>query len=242
MPTTLHLLLTALLLPLLIPQALWVWWRTPRLPEAGGPTAGRVAGRGEPLSLLLLGESTAAGVGAATQLQALSGQTATALVRLTGRPVAWRTMGRNGATARTVYYRQLPPLAGRTAEVVVIALGVNDTTRLHSRARWLTDLGQVIEGLRQQLGPVPVVLTGIPPLGRFPALPQPLRYLVGRRAEVLDQAAAQLADSLSEVVHLPVQVRDEQDFAADGYHPGPQGYAAWGQQVAEAIGRFFPTE
>lgn len=231
----LSLTLLFLFSPILIPQAIWTRRRTPRLPEAAGPTWGLMAGQGEPFHMVILGESTAAGVGAPTYAEALIGQTASALARLTNRSIQWQALGRNGATARTVLQTQVPQLAGLRTDVVIIALGVNDTTRLHSIARWLNDLKAIISQSRQHVGPVPVVLAGIPPLRRFPALPQPLRFVIGLRAEAMDQAAAQLATSLPDVLHLPIQIRDTHDFASDGYHPGPVGYAAWGAQVAEAI-------
>ena len=53
-------------MPLLLLQAIWVRLRTIKLPEAQGQRTG-VCGQGEPLTLLVLGDSAAAGVG--TNLQ-----------------------------------------------------------------------------------------------------------------------------------------------------------------------------
>ena len=234
-------ILTLLLLPLLIPQALWVRQRTPRLPEASGPNCGESPGQGRPIRLVILGESTAAGVGAPTHEQALAGQTARALAQQTGRPVRWLALGRNGATTRTVCRELVPRLAGQPADAVVIALGVNDTTRWRSPRQWRDDLERLIAAVRQHVGPAAILLTGVPPLGQFPALPQPLRAILGLRAVALDRAAMALAGSMPRVAHLPVQVRDEADFAPDGYHPGPRGYAAWGAQVAAALRRLCLT-
>ena len=61
------------LAPVIIAQGLYVRRVTPRLPEPEGERSG-VNGAGPPLSLLILGDSAAAGVGVATQDQALSGQ------------------------------------------------------------------------------------------------------------------------------------------------------------------------
>ncbi len=228
-------MMTLLLFPFLTLQGFWARRRIPQLPEASGPTCGRVPGRGQPIDLLIMGESTAAGVGAATHEAALTGQTAKALARHTGRPVRWQAIGRNGATAQVVHQELVPQLMGGGADAAIIALGVNDVTRLHTPARWTNDLRCVIEAVRQQVGPIPIVLAGIPPLGRFPALPQPLRVFLGMRATALDRAAAVLAISLPKVSHWPTRVRDGNDFAPDGFHPGPAGYAAWGDELAEVV-------
>src|SRR6266516_1669739 len=57
--------------PVLLPQSKWLKRNALRLPEAAGPREGKV-GVGEPvLRLLVVGDSSAAGVGVADQAQAL---------------------------------------------------------------------------------------------------------------------------------------------------------------------------
>ncbi|MGR3528415.1 MAG: SGNH/GDSL hydrolase family protein, partial [Sulfitobacter sp.] len=69
--------LRVLMLPILLAQGFRVRARALRLSEADGPRFGQV-GDGPPLSILILGDSSAAGVGVGQQSQALSGQ----LIRL----------------------------------------------------------------------------------------------------------------------------------------------------------------
>src|SRR5688572_32862116 len=77
------------LLPILWLQGRHVRRITPRLPEAAGPTLGTIAGAGRPLRLLVIGESTVAGVGAPDHAHALTGQIAASLATRTGRGVHW---------------------------------------------------------------------------------------------------------------------------------------------------------
>lgn len=63
---------TFFLLPVLFIQGHKVRKNTPRLAEAKGEREGRT-GQGKPLSLLILGDSAAAGVGVENQKDALSG-------------------------------------------------------------------------------------------------------------------------------------------------------------------------
>jgi hypothetical protein len=65
--------LKLLLAPLLIWQGLHVRKHALVLPEPAGPRSGTL-GSGAPLRLLILGDSSAAGVGVAHQSEALSGQ------------------------------------------------------------------------------------------------------------------------------------------------------------------------
>lgn len=227
----------ALLAPVLVAQGRRVRRTTPRLPEAPGPRAGEVAGRGAPVRLLVLGESTAAGVGAADHQEGLAGQVARSLAEAAGRPVHWRVLGRNGATAATTRDVLLARATDVAADVVVVALGVNDTLRLHGPARWTADLRRLVDDVRARCGPVPVVLASVPPMGRFPGLPQPLRGVLGLRAALLDRAAARLAAQLDAVHHVAVPLPPEEVgrfFCADRFHPSPHGYAQWGAALGRA--------
>ncbi|MCC6374061.1 MAG: SGNH/GDSL hydrolase family protein, partial [Moraxellaceae bacterium] len=66
------------LAPLLLTQGMYVRRVTPKLPEPQGARVG-VTGTGKPLRLLIVGDSAAAGVGAAHQNDALLGQLVAAL-------------------------------------------------------------------------------------------------------------------------------------------------------------------
>ncbi|WET79975.1 SGNH/GDSL hydrolase family protein [Amycolatopsis sp. QT-25] len=223
------------LAPILLVQAVRVRRTTPRLPGAAGPVAGVVAGDGPPVRLAVLGESTVDGVGAATHAEGLTGRLAEELAR-DGRAVAWQALGKTGANARVVREELVPLLA--PADLVVIALGVNDTIELRSAASYRRDLLDLVVALRRRVGRVPVVLAGVPPMGWFPSLPRPLRDFLGTRSAALDAAATRLA-SLPGVAHVPMPAAmlDPATFAEDRFHPGPEGYRRWAGQLADVSRR-----
>lgn len=223
------------LLPLLFVQGLGVRRRTPRLPDAAGPAQGIVPGAGEPLRLVVLGESTVAGVGAATHQTALTGRVAASLARETGRAVRWRAVGRSGATARQVA-ELAAALPDAAADAVVLALGVNDALSFRRPARWADDVAALIRTVRARVGPAPVLLAAVPPMHAFPALPHPLRAILGARARLLDDAQARLPARLPAVAHVPMWVDPAPHlFCSDGFHPSEAGYAAMGERLGEAL-------
>ncbi|MFE0022832.1 SGNH/GDSL hydrolase family protein [Amycolatopsis sp. NPDC059021] len=228
-------LATISLAPVLVAQAVRVRRSTPRLPGAVGPVRGLVRGSGAPLRLAVVGESTVDGVGAGSHEEALTGQLARVLAG-SGRAVAWQAVGRTGANAR-VARDELVPLV-RPADVVVVALGVNDTIELHSAARYRRDLLGVVVALRRRLGAIPIVLAGVPPMGSFPALPVPLRNVLAKRSGALDAAAAELA-ALPAVEYAPMlsDLLDPTAFADDRFHPGPAGYRRWAEHLGEVTVR-----
>ena len=91
-----------MLAPILVVQGRRVRRVTPRLPPAAsGPLEGVIPGP-RPLRLLIVGESTAVGVGVPTHDVLLAGQTARALAASTERGVCWHVLGRSGASARAL--------------------------------------------------------------------------------------------------------------------------------------------
>lgn len=228
-------------LPLLGLQGLWVRLRTPVLPEAGPPFTG-VARQptGEPTAalvrLLVLGESTAAGVGATSHGAGLAGCTAAALAACLNAPVAWHAHGRSGATAASVRRELLPTVPLQQADIVLIALGVNDTIRRTASAAWYAEMAALVDDVCMCLCPTQIILAGVPPMARFPALPSPLRQFLGDRSVRLDGELARLAATAPDVRHCPTPLPEPRHFAADRFHPGPEGYAAWGEVVARCLG------
>ncbi|MBC6446903.1 GDSL-type esterase/lipase family protein [Actinokineospora xionganensis] len=224
-------LAAAALLPVLAVQGLTLRRTIPRLPGAEGPTTG-TAGAGEPLRLAVLGESTAAGVGARTHDVGLAGRLAAALAGR-GHAVSWQVSARIGADAHVTRTELAPALD--PADVVVVVLGVNDVIEFHTAARWTRDLLRLLIDLRARHGRT--VLAGVPPMARFPALPRPLRSVLGLRAAELDAAAARIARRVPGVAHVPLphELIDGDLFCVDRFHPSESGYALWADGLADAV-------
>lgn len=222
------------LAPLLVAQALRTRARLPRLPEPPGERSGQ-AGSGPPLKLLVLGDSSAAGVGVAHQHDALAAPLAAALARAAGRRVAWRLLAQSGLTTA-----QLLPLvrqeAPAPADVAVVVSGVNDVVDQVRPARAVAARTELLAWLRGTLSVGPVWFTPLPPMGRFAGLPQPLRWVAGRDARAHDEALARWAALQHDVHHPQVALPLEPGLlAADGFHPGAPVYHLWAQALAGHI-------
>ena len=70
---------------------------------------------------------------------------------------------------------------------------------------------------------------------RFPALPQPLRWFLGRRARRLDQALAQWTQTVAGAQWVALPALPDSAIAADGFHPGLEAYPAWAEALVEAV-------
>ena len=199
---------------------------------------GVVAGAGEPLRLIALGESTVAGVGARTHETGLAGQLASALSRRTRRSVEWTAVARSGINARKSRAELVPQLSGSHADIVMIALGVNDAIEFHTARRWASDVEGLIGDVRAKVGDALVLLSGVPPLDYFPALPEPLSFVLGARSAALERASVDLVKKLERVIYVPFRIERERCddlFCVDGFHPSELGYSEWAEQLADAF-------
>lgn len=227
-----RLLLLWLLSPLLWLQARQVRRVTPRMPEPPGRRAG-TTGSGSLVRLLVAGDSGAAGVGAETQDNALCGQ----LVRCLSRhhTVVWRVLAVNGLDSPGLLKLLQDAPSGRF-DVVVLSMGANDATRLCAPlqwARWQTRLADVID---LRFAPALLVHSAVPPMHACLALPQPLRWFMGRWAMQMNQSlAGVLIDQVGRTMHWHPETTTTAGMAVDGIHPSSEGYAAWAEGLSRCI-------
>ncbi|WP_254443515.1 SGNH/GDSL hydrolase family protein [Ruegeria atlantica] len=231
MPVAPDQLLRVPLLPVLAAQGLSVRRKAQLLPEPIGPRKGR-EGRGPRLRLLIAGDSSAAGVGAGTQAQALSGYLVAALAKHYA--VEWRLEAATGYTTQDTIER-LQGLNGQF-DMAVTALGVNDVTCATTRRRFVERQTELLQLLTDTLGVRRLVVTAVPQMHRFPALPQPLAWVLGCQAARLDRGLQQVAANFPQARHLALDLPDDPTLAApDGYHPSPKAYAIWAAEAARLL-------
>lgn len=220
--------------PVLLSQARRLKRTALRLPEPDGPRVGQV-GAGIPvLRVLVVGDSSAAGVGVDHQSAALALPLAHELSRLVDGAVAWQLVARTGvnsADARVLIAKTLL----EPADVVVMALGVNDVSSQVSAAAFVQQLGDLWGDLQAKTGARWAVISGLPPMHILTAVPQPLRWYLGRYAAHLDLTLQQWSGSQN-LGYCSLQwAADPKGLARDGFHPGPVLYPQWARRLAELI-------
>ena len=235
------LALKLVLAPVLVAQALRTRKRAPVLPEATGPRQGRIGQGKAALRLLIAGDSSAAGVGVAHQDQALAGHLSRSLHRLTARSVHWALHARSGLTTRQVF-ALLRAHALQAADVAVVLTGVNDVIELVPTRRALQQRAELADWLLAEGRVGHVVFAPLPPVHRFPLLPEPLRRVMGADARRHDEALARWAATRSDVSHIDIHLElGPEAMAEDGFHPGELVYRACGEALAAHIANL-PTE
>jgi lysophospholipase L1-like esterase len=221
------------LLPLAWAQGSATRRRMPRLPAANPPHHGEAPGVGAPIRVLAIGESSVSGVGLSCGDETVTAVTARALARLTGRPAVWRAYGLPGATVRDALKRLLPRIAPEPADLLIVAFGVNDATSYRSPTAFADDLAALVTTARNRVGNAAEVIGGVAPLVAFPALPSPLRTILGWRSAALQASAERLTGRLPKLVveRFSAPLRPDL-FASDGFHPNSRAHLLWGESIA----------
>jgi lysophospholipase L1-like esterase len=184
---------------------------------------------GDPIDLLLLGDSIAAELGASTPDETLGAHLARRLARRTRRTVRLRSAAHVGSETSMVRAQLASLPAGYRADVAVVVVGGNDVTHRVRPADSVRHLREVLEPLLA--AGTEVVVGTCPDLGALAAVPQPLRAVASRSSRQLAAAQRELvtglgghAVSLAEVVGPFFVAQPEDMFAVDRFHPSGAGY------------------
>jgi lysophospholipase L1-like esterase len=180
------------------------------------------------VSILVLGDSTAAGVGAATQDEALPGNLARTLASAWERGATWRAIGENGATSRDIVRRYLAAASDRSYDIVFVTIGANDALGLRSRGAFRRDFRTILRRIRSVSPKALILVSCLPGFAQFDALPNPLRWALGLHADSLESVARSFVRGEPGVLmSAPAPVYEPGFFASDRFHPSSQGYREW---------------
>jgi lysophospholipase L1-like esterase len=231
---------------LLAGEALLARTRPYAQPELGLALRSTVGRPGAPpLRLVLLGDSSALGVGVHEVEDTIGGQLAQLLAEggvQTGageRQVQLSSVGVARSRSSDLATQVARALLGERPDVAVVLIGANDATTLRRPVEAAAYLGAAVRRLRDAR--VEVVVGTCPDLGAVRAIAPPLRQLAGwlGRRTARAQARAVVAAGGS-VVDLatetgPVFRADAGTLCHDGYHPSADGYRVWAHALLPAV-------
>ena len=193
------------------------------------------SGTGMSLRLVVLGDSSAAGLGADSPAQTTGAILAAGLAQASGRPVRYQCLAEIGAESRGLA-SQVDRAVIISPHVAVVLIGGNDVTHRIKPPESVRLLAEAVTRLRA-LG-AEVIVGTCPDLGTVGPIRPPLRWVARRLSRQLAAAqaigaveAGARAISLGDLLGPEFAARPHDMFAADRFHPSSAGYAA----VAEAL-------
>jgi lysophospholipase L1-like esterase len=121
-------------------------------------------------------------------------------------------------------------------DVVILSMGANDVTGLCAPRRWVEWQTQLAELVAQRFAPKLLVHSAVPPMHACMALPQPLRWFMGRWAREMNRLLfGLLPDQCERTMHWHPETTTTTGLAADGIHPSSHGYAQWADGLSQLI-------
>lgn len=195
---------------------------------------------GDPLDLLVLGDSIAAGLGATLPRDALGPALARRVAKRTHRAVRLTTHATVGAES-WMLGAQLDDLpADYRPDVAVVVVGGNDVIHRVRTASSVESLSDAVRRLREM--DAQVVVGTCPDLGALRPVPQPLRRLAQRASRQLAAAQREAAlglgahvVSLADVVGPFFLAQPDEMFALDRFHPSSAGYRRTAKALLPAV-------
>lgn len=189
------------------------------------------AAPGEPVRLLVLGDSTAAGLGADNRYQTIGAILATGLAAIMGRPIELTNEAVVGAESSDLSAELSRALARIDhPDVAVILIGANDVTHRIDRMVSVQHLQRTVRSLRTL--DVPVVVATCPDLGTVEPIPFPLNHLLRRWSRELATAqtvaavaAGARTVSVGDLLGPEFEASPSVMFSKDHFHPSAAGYA-----------------
>jgi lysophospholipase L1-like esterase len=218
-----------------------------------------------PLRLVLLGDSSALGVGVDRVVDTIGGQLGTLLSTGTldvsgvasgrpgpppggpaGRPspggarrVELSSVGVAGSRSADLGTQVSRALLGGRPDVAVVLVGANDATGLRRPAEAAAHVGAAVRRLRE--AGVQVVVGTCPDLGAVRAFAPPLRQIVGWLGRRVARAQARAVRAAGgTVVDLAAETgavfrADAGTLCYDGFHPSADGYRVWAHALLPAV-------
>jgi lysophospholipase L1-like esterase len=193
---------------------------------------------GTPFTYVVLGDSTAAGVGADYD-QGIAMTTARELGR--ERRVTMLNYAVSGARTKDVLEEQLPGAERIRADAVLLSVGANDVTHLTSVRSMRKSLQEIVRRLRAANPDVAIVITGSPDMGSPPRVPRLLRGIASWRTKRVNEMFIEEANGLG-LTFAPIAAetgplfrRDRSLFHPDRFHPNERGYATWAPVLNGAL-------
>jgi lysophospholipase L1-like esterase len=235
-------------LPALYLQGKRVKMGMQELPPASENLTGQIGiNKDAKYNLLLLGESSIAGIGVNNHLDGIVGNIAKHLHKSSGVTVRWNVLAKSGYTAEMVRKKLVVKIPPKRVDIIVLGLGANDAFHLYSPKRWEQSICSLLLRLRNKYPNVPIVIANLPPVGEFPAFPFLMRSVLGILIYLFTKTAKKIPAKFSNVFFVDNAIRLERwvklagkdkqisDLFVDGVHPSALGYELWGKEVANFI-------
>jgi len=188
-------------------------------------------------NILIIGESTAAGVGASCQETTFAYRIHQHLGSI---DFSVYNLGKNGLRAeklKRLLVHGNQELSSKI-QTAIILIDANDCFKFTPPAKFQKELREFLQLLAQTYTIEKLIIPTVPPVHQFPALPWVVRFFLGWHRKMIIKEIQHLEKGTSQLKYRDMETKfDPSFFAEDGIHPSDLGYEAMARQVLEDIKR-----
>lgn len=224
-------------------EFLYIKYAGEPVPVPDIPRKIQTVGSGPVLTYAVLGDSTAVGQGGEYE-EGIAVSTACFMAK--DHEVRFQNFAVSGARAVDVLREQTEQAAALRPDVVLLAVGANDVTRLTSLDDLRSAMAKIIDKLHAANPAVEIIATGAPAMGSVPRFPWPVSAIAALRTKQVNEVIIELAKE-KDITFAPIAAetgpifsRHPELFAQDLFHPNTKGYNVWVPVLNKAITAAMP--
>lgn len=185
-------------------------------------------------NILIIGESTAAGVGASAEENTFAAQ----VYRQSNKAFNIYNLGRNGLIAEKLkrllaHGKQEIP---EKFEFAIILIGANDCFKFTPPARFKNQLMGFIQLLQNEKSIQKIIIPSIAPVQHFPSIPGIMRFFLGMHRSILTRELKSLQKKIPNLDFNNFKFEMSSELlASDGIHPSDKGYELMAKETINSI-------
>jgi lysophospholipase L1-like esterase len=228
--------------PLLYFQSKKVRKEVPDLPEASNPK-GLIQYEGKAkFNLLVIGESTMAGVGIKDHQDGFACHLGNQISEHLHQTVSWEVQAKSGYTAKQIHDLLLPKIEMKQADLIVIGTGANDAFSLNTPNHFAKEVDKIISQLRRSYSLCPIVFISMPPVSYFPAFTKLMQFCIGNWVKFNGTKLESILKDGQQIYFMKDDIKPEDwfdkydhfnnihDMFSDGVHPSKMTYQLWAKE------------
>ncbi|MCL6260184.1 SGNH/GDSL hydrolase family protein [Aquiflexum sp. TKW24L] len=194
----------------------------------------KIEGRDPNYHLLIIGESTAAGVGASSPDTTFASQ----IFNHSEGKYSIHNLGKNGLRAKELFglFQKSEVEVATSFTKTIILIGANDCFKFTPPRRFSKEMETFILFLIRDKGVKNIIIPLIPPVQVFPGIPRSMRFFLGWHRGILTKELKMLEKNILQLSFENYESDTAAGFyAEDGIHPSDLGYELIAKTIATKI-------
>ena len=210
-------------------QAGLFYFKMKKLDDPKGERIVHIGSSEQIIRILVVGDSSALGVGCDEISQSSVGVIAENLSEQFS--VQYQVCAFTGFTTKQIFekVREVPK---QSFDFIVISLGTNDTLQRTKLSAWIKQITELMTHLQVSFYPQKIFINAVPPFQKLSHLPSSFRTYLSNKSQQMNQYLSQSSVGSSAYQFVDMDFDFHADYiSADGFHPSALLYQLQGERL-----------